>query len=213
MFWSKLFKSNWSCAWNLAFPVFISPIVWNMCENLYYESVYFKDLLKDQEYCWPTRAGEAAARSPALHVCVKPPPPTQASPAPVTHGRLQPHTLTTAVLVIHKGQNKRFCFIRSLYIEWLHAQTPSPFLGSTPYTYKSRRNRRRYGRKQNVQLRLPCRHQSLAKKTYWAMIEILFEWKARWRLVEEEKLSTERLSSISASMCRKVSRGCQRVRC
>ena len=30
----KLCKSNWNCAWNLAFPVFISPIVWNMCENL-----------------------------------------------------------------------------------------------------------------------------------------------------------------------------------
>ena len=26
MFWSKLCKSNWNCAWNLAFPVFISPI-------------------------------------------------------------------------------------------------------------------------------------------------------------------------------------------
>ena len=25
------------------FPVFISPIVWNMCEYLRYESVYFKD--------------------------------------------------------------------------------------------------------------------------------------------------------------------------
>ena len=25
------------------FPVFISPIVWNMCENLHYESVYFKE--------------------------------------------------------------------------------------------------------------------------------------------------------------------------
>ena len=25
------------------FPVFISPIVWNMCEHLHYESVYFKD--------------------------------------------------------------------------------------------------------------------------------------------------------------------------
>ena len=25
-------------------PVFISPIVWNMCENLHYESVYFKEL-------------------------------------------------------------------------------------------------------------------------------------------------------------------------
>ena len=33
MFWSKLW-SSWNCAWNLAFPVFISPIVRNMCENL-----------------------------------------------------------------------------------------------------------------------------------------------------------------------------------
>ena len=32
------------------FPVFISPIVWNMCENLHYESVYFKELHKEQEY-------------------------------------------------------------------------------------------------------------------------------------------------------------------
>ena len=39
---------------NLAFPVFISPIVWNMCENLHYESVYFKELHNDQEYYWPT---------------------------------------------------------------------------------------------------------------------------------------------------------------
>ena len=43
MFWSKLCKSNWICVWNLAFPVSISPIVWNMCENLHYESVYFKE--------------------------------------------------------------------------------------------------------------------------------------------------------------------------
>ena len=36
---SKLCKSNRNCAWNLAFPVFFgSPIVWNMCENLPYES-------------------------------------------------------------------------------------------------------------------------------------------------------------------------------
>ena len=27
------------------FPVFISPIVWNMCENLHYEKVYSKILL------------------------------------------------------------------------------------------------------------------------------------------------------------------------
>jgi len=61
MFWSKLCKSNWNCAWNFAFPVFISPIVWNMCENLHYESVYFKELNNEQEYYWPTiyRAGAA----------------------------------------------------------------------------------------------------------------------------------------------------------
>ena len=29
------------------FPVYISPVVWNMCEHLYYESVYFKELHKD----------------------------------------------------------------------------------------------------------------------------------------------------------------------
>ena len=47
---------------NLAFPVFISPIVWNMCENLHYESVYFKELHNEQEYYWTTiyRAGAAA---------------------------------------------------------------------------------------------------------------------------------------------------------
>ena len=32
------------------FPVFISPIVWNMCEHLHDESVYFKELHKEQEY-------------------------------------------------------------------------------------------------------------------------------------------------------------------
>ena len=32
-----------------------------MCENLYYESVYFKELHSEQEYYWPTiyRAGAA----------------------------------------------------------------------------------------------------------------------------------------------------------
>ena len=45
----------------LRFPVFISPIVWNMCENLPYESVYFKELHNEQECYWPTiyRAGAA----------------------------------------------------------------------------------------------------------------------------------------------------------
>ena len=32
------------------FPVFISPIAWNMCEHLHYESVYFKELHMEQEY-------------------------------------------------------------------------------------------------------------------------------------------------------------------
>ena len=50
-----------NCAWNLEFPVFISPILWNMCENLPYESVYFKELHNEQECYQPTiyRAGAA----------------------------------------------------------------------------------------------------------------------------------------------------------
>ena len=61
MFWSKLCESTWISTWNLAFPVFIAPFVWNMCENLHYESVYFKELHNDHEYYWPTtyRAGAA----------------------------------------------------------------------------------------------------------------------------------------------------------
>ena len=41
--------------------VFITPFVWNMCENLRYESVYFKELHNEQECYWPTiyRAGTA----------------------------------------------------------------------------------------------------------------------------------------------------------
>ena len=52
---------RWNCAWNLAFPLFISPVVKNMCENLHYESVYFRELHNEQEYFWPTiyRAGAA----------------------------------------------------------------------------------------------------------------------------------------------------------
>ena len=65
MFWSKLCKWNWISAWNVAFPVFISPIVWNMCENLDCGSVYFKELHNDQEYYWLTmyRAGAAVESS------------------------------------------------------------------------------------------------------------------------------------------------------
>ena len=52
---SSFSRSSFSrqLAWNLAFPLFISPIVWNMCENLHYchyESVYFKELRNQQEY-------------------------------------------------------------------------------------------------------------------------------------------------------------------
>ena len=34
----------------LHFLFLLSPTVWNMCENLHYESVYFKELYNDQEY-------------------------------------------------------------------------------------------------------------------------------------------------------------------
>ena len=37
------------------FSVFISPIGWNKCEHLYYESVYFKELHKEQEYSIQSR--------------------------------------------------------------------------------------------------------------------------------------------------------------
>ena len=37
-----VYKSNRNCAWNLAFPEFISPIVWNMCEHLHYEIGIFQ---------------------------------------------------------------------------------------------------------------------------------------------------------------------------
>ena len=40
MLWSKPCKSNWNCALNLAFSVFMSAIVWNMCENLHYDWGY-----------------------------------------------------------------------------------------------------------------------------------------------------------------------------
>ena len=39
------------------FPVFISPIVWNMCEHLHYESVYFKELHRSKNTIY--RAGAA----------------------------------------------------------------------------------------------------------------------------------------------------------
>ena len=43
------------------FLEFISPIVWNMCEHLLYESVYFKELPNEQEYYWPSRYRPGAA--------------------------------------------------------------------------------------------------------------------------------------------------------
>ena len=37
--------------WNLVFPVFtLTHSVWNVCENLHYELVYFKELHSDQEH-------------------------------------------------------------------------------------------------------------------------------------------------------------------
>ena len=70
MFWSKLCKSRWNNAWNLAFPVLISPLVWNMCENLYYESVYFKELHNQQEYYWRTiyKTGAAVVSTITSHI-------------------------------------------------------------------------------------------------------------------------------------------------
>ena len=49
----------------LHFLFLLSPIVWNMCENLHYESLYFKELHNNQEYYWPTicRAGTAVVSS------------------------------------------------------------------------------------------------------------------------------------------------------
>ena len=74
MFWSKLCKSNWINASNLAFPVFISPIVRKMCENLHYELVYFKGLHNDQEYYmyWLTkyRAGAAVVLTITSYILV-----------------------------------------------------------------------------------------------------------------------------------------------
>ena len=45
---TELRKSTRLSAGNLAFPAFISPQLYVMCENLQYESVYFKELHKDQ---------------------------------------------------------------------------------------------------------------------------------------------------------------------
>ena len=65
-------KSNWTVHGTCAFPVFITPIVWNMCENLHYESVYFKELHNEQEYYWPTiyRAGAAVVSTITNYIWV-----------------------------------------------------------------------------------------------------------------------------------------------
>ena len=127
--------------------LFLSHLLYGICVKIFIMNrCILKSYSKTKNTVDPTRAGAAVvstiisyktkrvlhvklethsvwkqlAFSPAL-VCVKPPSLTQASPAPVSQGRLQPHTLTTAVLVIHNGQNKGFCFIRGSCIEWLHA--------------------------------------------------------------------------------------------
>ena len=73
MFWSKLCKSSWNYAWNLAFPVFISPTVWIMCENFHYESAYVKELHNKQEYHWPTiyKTGEAVVSTITSHYFIQ----------------------------------------------------------------------------------------------------------------------------------------------
>ena len=50
MFWSKIEPKLCMHGTLRLFPVFISPIVWDMCEHLHYESAYFKELHKEQEY-------------------------------------------------------------------------------------------------------------------------------------------------------------------
>ena len=47
----RCLKSNWISASNFSFPVLISPFLWNMC--VHNESVYFKELYKQEDY-WPT---------------------------------------------------------------------------------------------------------------------------------------------------------------
>ena len=53
MFWSKLCKLNWNCAWNLAFPVL------TYCMEYVWKSSLWIGIF--QEYYWPTiyRAGAA----------------------------------------------------------------------------------------------------------------------------------------------------------
>ena len=66
MVWSKLCKSNWNCAWNLAFPgstvVSIQTFLYGICvKKLHYESVHLKELHNEQEYYWPKKYGAGAA--------------------------------------------------------------------------------------------------------------------------------------------------------
>ena len=51
----------------------VSPIVWNMCENLQYELVYFKELRSEQEYYWPAihKAGAALVSTITSYCIVK----------------------------------------------------------------------------------------------------------------------------------------------
>ena len=45
MFWSKRTETVYE---TLRLLFLLSPIVWNMCENLQYELVYFKELHNEQ---------------------------------------------------------------------------------------------------------------------------------------------------------------------
>ena len=61
MFWSKKCKSNWTSAWNLAFPVF-SHLLYEISEKIFIMNRYdFKELHNDQEYYWPTTYSSGAA--------------------------------------------------------------------------------------------------------------------------------------------------------
>ena len=52
------------------FPVFISTMVWNKCENLHYELEYFKELHNDKEYNRPTAYRAGAAVMSTITSCI-----------------------------------------------------------------------------------------------------------------------------------------------
>ena len=64
MFWSKLNKSNWNCAWNLAAFLYLSHLLYGIiCVKIFIMNRYISKsyTINEQEYYWPTilRAGAA----------------------------------------------------------------------------------------------------------------------------------------------------------